>query len=133
MDYNRYAEGEAVLGWLNAAVELQSVAGDVDFLKPTLALMESLHRDFREHNAEIGHLKAVVESAGNQRVANLTRLHGQIVTIDEFPLPGTTARLILNARVQMPATALETMARRAIASISRQAVTASTTAFRCLK
>ena len=50
--------------------------------------MKSLHEEFREKNAEIGHLKAVVESGGKQRVANLTRLDGQIAAFDESPLSG---------------------------------------------
>ena len=132
VDYDRYAEGEAVLGWLNAAVELQSVAGEVDFLQTTTALMETLHQDFRESSAPIGHVKAVVESGGGQRVANLTRLDGEIATADRSPLPGSQARLILNARVQMPAAALEAIARRAIGGLSNTAVRASTTAFRCI-
>ncbi len=132
VDYDRYAEGEAVLGWLNAAIQLQSVEGDVDFLRPTLALMRRLHAEFRETNSEIGHLKAIVESGGQQRVANLTRLSGEVATMDESPLPGTRALLTLNARVQMPAPALETIARRAISALSGRAVAASTTAFRCL-
>ena len=94
--------------------------------------MKSLHQDFREKSAEIGHVKAVVESGGKQRIANLTSLAGQISMFDESPLSGTEARMILNARVQMSAAALETVARRAIAGLSGQEVKASITAFRCL-
>ena len=47
VDYDRYAEGEAVLGWLNAAIELQSLGTEIDFLKPMLALFDSLHTEFR--------------------------------------------------------------------------------------
>jgi G3E family GTPase len=132
VDYDRYAEGEAVLGWLNAVIQLESLAGEADFLMPTLALMESLHREFRATNSQIGHLKAIVESGGRQRVANLTNLNGEIVVLDRSPLSGAQARLILNARVQMPAAALETVARQALEGLSGQALRASTTAFRCL-
>ena len=65
-------------------------------------------------------------------MANLTSLSGQVAATDESSLPGTNARLILNARVQMPAADLETIARPAIAGLSEHAVRTSTTAFRCL-
>lgn len=132
VDYDRYAEGEAVLGWLNAAIQLQSAQGELDFFQPTLEMLRTMHREFRASNSEIGHLKAVVESGGGQRFASLTNLQGEIAAQDNAPLPGREARLILNARVQMPATALEEVGRRAIASLSSQSLTATTTAFHCL-
>ncbi len=132
VDYDRYAEGEAVLGWLNASIQLESAAGETDFFKPTLALMESLHREFRASSSEIGHLKAIVQSGSRQRTANLTSLNGDIIAPDRSPLSGTVAQLILNARVQMPAPDLEIIARRAIDGLSGEAVVASATTFRCL-
>jgi G3E family GTPase len=132
VDYDRYAEGEAALGWLNASLHLQSVEGEADFLKPTLALMESLHQAFRVSNSEIGHVKIIVESGNQQRTANLTSLNGQIAVPDQSPLPGIEAHIILNARVQMPAAELETIARRAMADFSGQSIRAAITAFRCL-
>ncbi len=132
VDYDRYAEGEAVLGWLNAAIELEAVEGETDFFAPALALMQTLHQDFRERSAEIGHVKVIVESGGSNRVTNLTSLAGEVLAVDRSPLAGASARLILNARVQMPAEDLEAVARRAIGSLSGGAVKASATTFRCL-
>jgi len=132
VDYDRYAEGEAVLGWLNASIQLESLDGESDFFEPALALMEFLHQEFRTSSSEIGHLKIIVESGDKQRIANLTSLNGRIIAPDTSALLGKEARLILNARVQMAASDLEAIARRAIDGISRQTVRASITAFRCL-
>lgn len=132
VDYHRYAEGEAVLGWLNAAIHLESREGETDFTQPTLALLESLHHEFRSSGSEIGHLKAIVESGGGSRTANLTSLNGSVTASDASPLPGTAARLTLNARIQMPAPDLEIVARRAIACLSGVSLIASTMTFRCL-
>jgi G3E family GTPase len=132
VDYDRYAEGEAVLGWLNAVIELQSLGTETDFVKPMLALLDSLHTEFRQARAEIGHVKAVVESGGEQRTANLTRLNGSIGASDDSRLAGTDARLTLNARVQIPASTLETIARSAIGRLSNTEIEASIATFRCL-
>ncbi|MBS1857702.1 MAG: cobalamin synthesis protein P47K [Acidobacteria bacterium] len=132
VNYDRYAEGEAALGWLNAIVRLEATGPEADFFPPAMEMMERLHRAFREHGAPVGHVKALIESGGEQRAANLTDLDGGIVTMDQTPLRGARATLILNARVQMPAGILETVARSAIHGICGRAVRTPATEFRCL-
>ena len=53
VDYDRYAEGEAVLGWLNAVIHLESTAADADFLPAAIGLMSALHRTLRESKTEV--------------------------------------------------------------------------------
>lgn len=132
VDHDRYAEGEAVFGWLNASIQLEAPHGQTDLFRPALELLESLQREFRSSGSEIGHVKAVVETGGRRRVANLTSLRGSVSALDDSPLTGTVARLVLNARVQMPAPELGLVAQRAIGSLNGPAVTACTTTFRVL-
>lgn len=132
VDYDRYAEGEAVLGWLNAVVHLEAVEAEADFWEPIITLMRTLHGDFRERRAPIGHVKAVVESVSEQRVANLTSLDGGIAAPDQTPLRGGQAKLILNARVQMPAAALKSIVLGAIAALSGPTVRVVATEVCCL-
>jgi hypothetical protein len=94
--------------------------------------MESLHQEFRARNAEIGHVKVILESGNKQRTANLTSLNGHISVLDQSPLLGTEAVLILNARVQMPAEDLESIARRVLNDFSGQSMRACISDFRCL-
>jgi len=96
VDYDRYAEGEAVLGWLNAVIDLQSRHGPTDFMKPTLELLEQVQEALRRRKAEIGHVKAMLESDAQARDASLTRLDGSITGRNNSPLAGIAARLILN-------------------------------------
>jgi G3E family GTPase len=114
VDYDRYAEGEAVLGWLNAVIHLEST--------------EAL----RASQTEVGHVKLVVEAGGEQRTANLTNVRGEVLIPDHTPLRGVEARLILNARVQAAAEFLEAIVREVIAKLSGPAIQATTTEFRCL-
>jgi G3E family GTPase len=132
VDYDRYAAGEAALGWLNAVVHLEATGADADFLSPVLALMAALHRSLRESQTEVGHVKIVVQAGAEQRTANLTNVHGEVLVPDHTPLRGTSATLILNARVQAAAEFLDSSAREVIAGLPGAAIRATTTEFRCL-
>ena len=132
VDYHRYAAGEAALGWLNAVIHLEATEADADFLPPALALMSTLHRILRESQTEIGHVKLVLQAGDEQRTANLTSVRGEVIVADCSPLRGTSATLILNARVQAAAEFLESVAREVIAGLTGPAIQATTTEFRCL-
>ena len=132
VDYDRYAEGEAVLGWLNAVIDLQSRRDFSDFMQPTLGLMEKLHEALRRKKAEIGHLKAILESGAETRDASLARLGGSVTGRDHSRLAATTAKLILNIRAQIPPPELETIARQALACLSDDTMIASVRTLRCL-
>lgn len=102
VDYDLYAEGEAVLGWLNASHVLTRSDGSPDWNEFARDLMVRLASAFDRENANIGHVKILIQ-AGTEHVAgNLTRrgeppsLRGAI----RDPSPG--ARLTINARVEMP-------------------------------
>jgi G3E family GTPase len=132
VDYDRYAEGEAVLGWLNAVVLLQSTGGTTEWDKYARNLMELLHETFKRENAEIGHVKLVLESDGGECVANLTRLGGAVVLRGGESLRGGQASLVLNARVQMAPEKLETIVRAALGASGESGVWATIRTLRCL-
>jgi len=132
VDYGRYAAGEAALGWLNAVIHLESAEADADFLPPAVALISALHRTLRDSQTEVGHLKLVVQAGDGQRTANLTSVHGEVQVPDHSPLRGTSATLILNARVQAAAEFLASTAREVIAGLAGPGIRATTTEFRCL-
>ena len=132
VDYDRYAEGEAVLGWLNTVVGLESTGGKTEWGKYARNLLDHLHGAFKQHNAEIGHVKLVVECDGNECTANLTRLGGEIALRGGQSLTGAQATLILNARVQMPPEKLEEIARKAFVASGEIGVSATIRTLRCL-
>jgi G3E family GTPase len=105
LDYDRYAEGEAVLGWMNATMELEA---DHDVLWSAWLdqLMAGLTRQLREDAAPIGHVKAIVTAPGGYAVANWVELDEPYSTRGDA---GTSrrARLIVNARVQTAPEILE--------------------------
>jgi len=100
VDYDRYAHGEAVLGWLNAAIEL-SGAADTDWNAFAEKLLTSLRDAFRAENAEIGHLKLSLTCDGKAVLGNVGAIGGSVNMRGESSVKGSSAVMTLNARVQM--------------------------------
>ncbi|MDR1957823.1 MAG: cobalamin biosynthesis protein P47K [Planctomycetaceae bacterium] len=121
VDYDRYAHGEAVLGWLNAAVAVRVQPEDSpDAAALLTGLLKAFQSEVQKSGSEIGHVKAVFNIHQREFVANLTSLNGT-VHVREVPASGdlkeTANRLIFNARVQMSPESLELLVRRLFAEI----------------
>jgi G3E family GTPase len=117
IDYDRYAQAEAILGWLNAAVKVRS---QTTFA--TEDLMQRILLEIRDalrlRNAGIAHLKLVLTSGGKSTWANLTDLRSdpRLGPMRAETVSGGT--LLVNARVKMEPAELETVVRNALASVA---------------
>ncbi|CAB1078258.1 hypothetical protein D1AOALGA4SA_6013 [Olavius algarvensis Delta 1 endosymbiont] len=119
IDYDRYATAEAVLGWLNAAVKL-SADQPFDAVRLLTALALRLQERFKIEKGEIGHLKFVFTSAGHSVWANLTQLGSEPDIGGENLGELSRGTLIVNARVRLDPTVLETIVRDAISRVSEE-------------
>lgn len=120
LDYDIYAKGEAVLGWLNATVQ---VRGDPTFnaRKFAGALMAELQRAITDRNAEVAHLKFLLTANGQHFRGHWTKANA----------PPTFARAelgevaegtpVLNARVGMDLSTLGGIAMQAISRAAKVA------------
>ena len=107
VDYDTYAEGEAVLGWLNATASLFPKEA-IDWGAWGLGFLEGLQRSFSVKSAEIAHMKMLMISANNQSLsANLTSSQGK-ATLRGQVYGDSPMTLVFNARVQMPPKELQT-------------------------
>jgi Ni2+-binding GTPase involved in maturation of urease and hydrogenase len=113
IDYDTYAEGEAVLGWLNADIALVSIGKAVEWRGFGEALMGSLGDAFRD--ASIGHVKILLASGSDTLTANLTRARGS-VSFRGDASKSSSAELVVNARVEMSPDELEKAVRAAVAA-----------------
>jgi G3E family GTPase len=129
VDYNVYAEGEAVLGWLNTTIELSGGLTDWDTFASNL--MKDFSRQFDVMKASVGHLKVILESGENYLMGNLTGL-GDTLNFRGSAGTGTKAKLILNARAEMTPAALEQIVRKTIDANANGNLKAKIVAFRCL-
>jgi len=113
VDYEVYADGEALLGWLNATVTLKA-ADELDanaFLK---ALATEIQSRLKALDAEVAHLKMTYSPddgiAGEIASVNLVRndnVPETGMTLDE---PSTGGQLIVNLRAETdPANLIDTL------------------------
>jgi G3E family GTPase len=119
IDYDRYATAEAVLGWLNAAIKIKSSEpfDSGDFL---YTLASTLQKTFAHKNAEIGHLKFVITSAGKSMWGNVTHLAGEPSISNEQLGELSTGTLLVNARVRIEPDNLEAIVRDSLRNVSQQ-------------
>ncbi len=104
VDYDIYAEGEAVLGWLNSHIELSGEITNWDAFASNL--LKDLSRQFDKMNASVGHVKLILEAGDKYLTGNLTGL-GDTLNFRGAAGLSAKARLTLNARVEMSPDALE--------------------------
>jgi len=129
VDYDVYAEGEAVLGWLNATIKLQGELTEWGVFAENF--LKGLSQRFDSLNASVGHVKLLLEAGDNFLMGNLTG-SGETLNIRGSAGVSSEARLTLNARVQMAPEALEAVVREALAAAGQRRLTATPVAWRCL-
>jgi G3E family GTPase len=120
VDYEIYAEGEALLGWLNATVELDSESPfDANSVLEVLAKgVQSCLTD-----AEIAHLKMTLSPAnglGDIAVINLVRSDFVPELSLRLEEPITGGQVILNLRAEAAPEDLEAAVRHSLDSLSVQ-------------
>jgi hypothetical protein len=114
IDYDRYAEAEAGLGWLNwrADVRLPSALTPAALTGP---LMTCLDQGLTEARATIGHLKVFTESSTGYVKASICR-NGDRPSVEgslDAP-PANRHTVTVNLRAAAPPSLLETLVKGAI-------------------
>ena len=116
VDYDLYAEGEALLGWLNATVAIAGQPFDANRLLKALA--EDLRTRLGE--AEIAHLKMTFNpDAGLGDIAAVSLVRSDFVPELSLTLdgPAESGQLILNLRVEADPGTLRTAVEAAVAAL----------------
>ncbi|MDR2563188.1 MAG: cobalamin synthesis protein P47K [Prevotellaceae bacterium] len=97
VDYDTYANGEAVLGWLNGTVQLNGLKVDWNSLMDDY--LHNLSKHFDSNNYSVGHVKIIAESDKQYIVGNLTG-KASTLTLRGAIEPCDAIRLTINARVE---------------------------------
>ena len=130
VDYQVYADGEALLGWLNCTVQLAAKkAFDSDqFLK---RVASEVQRRLQARKAEVAHLKMTLSPdsclLGEIAVVNLVRNDFVPELSLKLETPVTAGQLIINLRAEAPPDVLGTVVRAAVAASARVFPTLKTT------
>lgn len=130
IDYDIYAEGEAVLGWLNATYELSGDQIDWDELADRLLTALSLR--FTRQGAAVAHVKLLLAADGQYLLGNLTggpdtlMLRGRAGTSNQ-------ATLTINARVEIAPDELAALVQEEMTHACQEKINFKPTVFRCLQ
>lgn len=116
VDYDVYAEGEAELGWLNAAVKTQAT-GPFALDRLLLALIEDLKQRFAQLEVEPAHLKAIGQADGNSSVVNLVSSDSSVALSLASDHSTSAADIVINARVAVDPDVLRTCVEAAIQAV----------------
>ena len=129
VDYDIYAEGEAVLGWLNMAVTLRGA--EVNWREFSLSLLAGLSDELDAINATVGHVKLILQSGEQLLMGNLTgkkatlNVRGSLENIDH-------AQLTFNARVEMSPDMLEKLVKEQLSKACGKNIVFKIEALQCL-
>jgi G3E family GTPase len=136
VDYDTYAEGEALLGWLNATVEVEAAGEPFDGNRLLAELARGLQGSLREQGTEVAHLKMTLtpgEDGGDIAVANLVRSDGQPELSHTLREPLESGQLILNLRAEEEPELLRHLALAAIEGLSSSGVKAAIEHVECFR
>jgi len=107
LDYDRYADGEALLGWLNADIRLAAheaeQGGEFDGNDLLLELLMTIRGELAATGFEIAHLKATLSVEGDDyelAAANLVRTDDAPTLSHRLAEPIDIGRLLLNLRAE---------------------------------
>lgn len=114
IDYDRYAHGEAVLGWMNANIGLKGDR-ETDWWAFMDTLLKSLMEAFKSRRQAIGHVKAVLTfGPEDEIVGQFSDWTGPILLRGAKNARRSATTLLLNARVQTTPEELETIVVRVL-------------------
>jgi hypothetical protein len=118
IDYDIYADGEALLGWLNATLILET-DDEVDAGVILEALATNIQQQLLAENAEVAHLKMTLTPDhglhGEVAVINLVRNDFRPEFGQELEEPVTGAQIILNLRAEADPERLAAIVEQAVA------------------
>ncbi|MDR2809216.1 MAG: cobalamin synthesis protein P47K [Tannerellaceae bacterium] len=130
IDYDIYAHGEAVLGWLNGTVRLKG-ATDIDWDTFTRHFLSALSKQFDKANYSVGHVKIIAES-GDQYVAGNLTGKGETLAVRGSVGTGKEIKLTVNARVETSPGELDKIVRETLEALTKDTLNVETVAWRFL-
>lgn len=101
VDYDTYADGEALLGWVNITASV-TAPGLFDGNGFVAKLMADLHDALRGHGIEVAHLKATLSpyEGHDLAVMNLTRTDGKAEASHDLQDDIESGELLINLRAE---------------------------------
>jgi G3E family GTPase len=118
VDYDTYAEGEAELGWLNCELHVRGKDTPFSLDRVVGAMVDELGNRLGAVHAETAHVKVLGQYERAVSIANLVANGADVETSRESHVEVPSAQLILNARVAIDPSQLESIVHESLASLS---------------
>ena len=130
VDYDRYAAGEAELGWMNLSAKLQAKQ-PVDWRTFAVELFERIREGLGSRGARIAHVKLFLTSPGAYLAGNLVSNESPAAVRGEMDSSHSAAALLVNARVQTQPEVLQRVVQEALHGAAGDRIAFSITNLRC--
>ncbi|MCH8804897.1 MAG: cobalamin biosynthesis protein P47K [Planctomycetes bacterium] len=117
VDYDVYAEGEALLGWLNATVDLAS-RESFDADRFLLALADRIREGLADSGAEPAHVKILLRCGDVVAIANLVRGDQGPELSRRCDRRVNSGQLTINARVEVAPDVLRERVEQALEAVT---------------
>ena len=129
VDYDTYAEGEAVLGWLNSSINLKGEQVDWDTVVSNF--LKELSQKIDSMKIGVGHIKIILENGTKYVIGNIT---GTSETLSIRGAAGISneAQIIINARVGVNPDTLDKLVKEILEKVTKGTITAKIDAWKCL-
>lgn len=126
IDYDMYADGEALLGWLNSTISLEGQAVDGD--EVLRAIARRVHAYLAASGLEIAHLKLTLIPHAGRGISVVNAVRTDQPPENPFRLDACVdaAEITLNLRAEAPPERLESAVRHAVDAASQLLGTALT-------
>jgi G3E family GTPase len=130
VDYDVYADGEAALGWLNAAYRLHADSKS-DWKAFCLRVLSALRSELRARSSEVAHLKLHLKAGSSSLVANLTSSQGEPSLIGKIDESQEDVQLLINVRAHINPDGLRELVEVGIDVAAGEAIRVVTDDLRC--
>jgi G3E family GTPase len=129
VDYDIYAEGEAVLGWLNTSVSL--TGNEINWDNFAYRFLKEFSRKIDAAQISVGHIKLMIQNGTKYLAGNIT---GDANTLEMRGKAGISdnAHMILNARVGLTPDELDNMVKTLLAKTTGENINPLIDAWKCL-
>lgn len=129
VDYDTYAEGEAVLGWLNASINLKGE--QINWGQIAATFLQDLSRKIDKQNIGVGHIKIILENGSNYLVGNITGTSETLSIRGEAGV-SNTAQITINARIGVSPEILDEMVKESLEKVTNNIISMNVKAWKCL-
>jgi len=124
LDYDAYAEGEALLGWLNGTVSLRA-ARPFDANETIVRLARLVREGLERDGKEIAHLKMTLDEGGMLSVVSLVRTDGDPDLRESLLDRIVRGELIINLRAEADPELLKAVVESAVGSLAGEGIAAT--------